>query len=52
MKIVTSYTYLGIVFHKNGPFNPAIKELSLKPKKAYYALTKLFWLIIVIPKWD
>jgi hypothetical protein len=40
LEIVTSYTYLGITFHKSGSFNPAIKELACKAKKAYFSLSK------------
>jgi hypothetical protein len=40
LEVVTSYTYLGITFHKSGSFNPAIKELACKAKKAYFSLSK------------
>ena len=42
LEIVKSYNYLGLIITNSGNFKPAIKELTEKGKRAYFAMKSSF----------
>ena len=50
LDIVEEYTYLGLLIHKSGNFKKAIKELSLKSKRAFFCLKSMLNESSVPPK--
>ena len=50
LDIVEEYTYLGLLIHKSGSFKKAIKELSLKSKRAFFCLKSMLKESSVPPK--
>ena len=41
LDVVEEYTYLGLLIHKSGNFTKAIKELSLKSRRAFFCLKSM-----------
>ena len=42
LELVKSYNYLGLLFTNSGSFSSAIKELSIKARRAYFAISTVF----------